>query len=412
MTSHAPQSPTTTPASGKPTLGFGIALGFLSALGPFAIDLYLPAMPEMAGALRGNENAVQRTLSAFFFGLAFAQIPIGALADRFGRRTPLIFGLALFILASFACSLATSLDQLVALRFVQGMGACAGTSSARAIIRDLHRGHHAARLMAFTFLIIGISPMLAPLLGSGLLQFVAWRGLFVILSGAGLLAAICVILFLPETLASENRAPDWSGLPRAFAALLGNGRFVGWAVVAGLATTVPFAFVTAAPFVYSGVYGLAPVWFSVLLAVNAGMSIVATQIAPHLLKRLGASRLALRAALGALAITAALGLASALLPGSVPLAGFQAFSVLLFMVAGLVLTPAATSALDSVREGIGAAAGLLGTIQLAVTALASAAVTLWPPVSLQPLTVVLGSAFTLMLVIVLAISHSAAPEQA
>ncbi|GAM05482.1 MFS transporter DHA1 family bicyclomycin/chloramphenicol resistance protein [Novosphingobium sp. MBES04] len=368
-------------------------------------------MPEMAGALRGNENAVQRTLSAFFFGLAFAQIPIGALADRFGRRTPLIFGLALFILASFACSLATSLDQLVALRFVQGMGACAGTSSARAIIRDLHRGHHAARLMAFTFLIIGISPMLAPLLGSGLLQFVSWRGLFVILSGAGLLAAICVVLFLPETLAPENRAPDWSGLPRALAALLGNGRFVGWAVVAGLATTVPFAFVTAAPFVYSGVYGLAPVWFSVLLAVNAGMSIIATQIAPHLLKRLGASRLALRAALGALAITAALGLASTLLPGRVPLAGFQLFSVLLFMVAGLVLTPAATSALDSVREGIGAAAGLLGTIQLAVTALASAAVTLWPPVSLQPLTLVLGSAFALMLVIVLAISRSAAPEQ-
>lgn len=410
MTSPSPQNPAA-PASGKPTLGFGIALGFLSALGPFAIDLYLPAMPEMAGALRGNENAVQRTLSAFFFGLAFAQIPIGALADRFGRRTPLIFGLALFILASFACSLATSLDQLVALRFVQGMGACAGTSSARAIIRDLHRGHHAARLMAFTFLIIGISPMLAPLLGSGLLQFVSWRGLFVILSGAGLLAAICVVLFLPETLAPENRAPDWSGLPRALAALLGNGRFVGWAVVAGLATTVPFAFVTAAPFVYSGVYGLAPVWFSVLLAVNAGMSIIATQIAPHLLKRLGASRLALRAALGALAITAALGLASTLLPGRVPLAGFQLFSVLLFMVAGLVLTPAATSALDSVREGIGAAAGLLGTIQLAVTALASAAVTLWPPVSLQPLTLVLGSAFALMLVIVLAISRSAAPEQ-
>ncbi len=406
-----PASPTS-PQSAKPKLGFGIALGFLSALGPFAIDLYLPAMPEMAGALEGSANDVQRTLSAFFFGLAFAQIPIGALADRFGRRGPLIAGLALFVAASLACSLASSLDQLVALRFVQGMGACAGTSSARAIIRDLHRGHHAARLMAFTFLIIGISPMLAPLLGSGLLHLVSWRGLFGILAAAGLLAAICAFALLPETLPPAQRATDWSGLPRAIGALLGNTRFLGWALVAGLATTVPFAFVTAAPFIYSGIYGLAPVWFSVLLALNAAMSIVATQMAPRLLKRLGAPRLAVRAASAALALTALLGLLAATLPAGVPLALFQVYSVALFMVAGLVLTPAATSALDSVRAGIGSAAGLLGTIQLAVTALASAAVTLWPPVSLRPLTLVLGCAFALMLLIVARIARSAAPEHA
>lgn len=411
MTSSTP-STAQTPQANRPALGFGIALGFLSALGPFAIDLYLPAMPEMAGALHGSQNEVQRTLSAFFFGLALAQIPIGALADRFGRRAPLILGLALFVLASLACSLAESLDQLVALRFLQGMGACAGTSSARAIIRDLHRGHHAAKLMAFTFLVIGISPMLAPLLGSALLHVMSWRGLFVLLSGAGLLAACCVLLFLPETLAPQDRAANWSSLPSAIGALLSNGRFVGWALVAGLATTVPFAFVTAAPFVYSGVYGLAPIWFSVLLALNAAMSILATQVAPHLLKRLGAPRLAARAACAALLLTAALAAGSILVPSGIPLAAFQTYSVLLFMVAGLVLTPAATSALDSVRTGIGAAAGLLGTIQLAVTALASAAVSLWPPVSLQPLTLVLGSAFIFMLAIVFMISRSPAPEQA
>ncbi|MCJ2181789.1 multidrug effflux MFS transporter [Novosphingobium sp. 1949] len=387
------------------SLGFGIALGFLSALGPLAIDLYLPAMPDMASALGGSENAVQRTLSAFFFGLAFAQIPIGALADRFGRRVPLVCGLGLFVLTSLACSAVTSLDQLVALRFVQGMGACAGTSSARAIIRDLHRGHHAARLMAFTFLVIGLSPMLAPLLGSGLLQLVSWRGLFGVLAGAGLVAAVCVIVFLPETLEPARRVADWSGLPRALGALLANTRFIGWALVAGLATTVPFAFVTAAPFLYSGVYGLPPVWFSLLLALNAGASIAATQAAPHLLKRLGPARLAIRAALAALGATALLGLGAVTLPGGVPLALFQAYSVLLFVIAGFVLTPAATSALDAVREGIGSAAGLLGTIQLAVTAIASGAVALWPPVSLQPLGLVLGGAFALMLAIVTAMAR-------
>ncbi|WP_454798629.1 multidrug effflux MFS transporter [Novosphingobium lindaniclasticum] len=380
-----------------PSLGFGIALGFLSALGPFAIDLYLPAMPAMAGALSASDSGVQRTLSAFFLGLAVAQIPIGSLGDRFGRRAPLMGGLCIFIAASVACAFAATLEQLVLLRFLQGMGACAGTSSARAIIRDLHRGHHAARLMAFTFLIIGISPMLAPLLGSTLLHLVSWRGLFGVLAAAGMIAAGCVMLFLPETLPPALRTTDWRALPHVHARLLRTPRFVGWAIVAGLATTIPFAFVTAAPFIYSGIYELDPTWFSILLALNACMSIIATQAAPHLLKRFGAVRLAGSA--GAIALSATTLVA---ITGSdgIPLPLFQAYSILLFMVAGLILTPAATSALDSVRSGIGAAAGLLGTIQLAVTALASAAVTLWPPVSLLPLTLVLATGFTAMIVIV------------
>lgn len=398
------------PSEPAPKLGFGIALGFLSALGPFAIDLYLPAMPVMAGALGASDAGVQRTLSAFFLGLATAQIPIGSLADRFGRRGPLLGGLSLFIAASLACALATTLEQLVLLRFLQGMGACAGTSSARAIIRDLHRGHHAARLMAFTFLIIGISPMLAPLLGSSLLHLVSWHGLFVVLAVAGALAALCVTLFLPETLPPARRSASWRALPATYASLLRTPRFIGWAVVAGLGTTIPFAFVTAAPFIYTGLYALTPMGFSLLLALNACLSIVATQAAPRLLQRFGAVRLAGSAAGVALAIT----LLIALL-GAVPLALFQVFSGLLFIIAGLILTPAATSALDSVGTGIGAAAGLLGTIQLAVTALASAAVSLWPPVSLAPLTSVLTGSFVAMVAIVtllgrLAPDHASAPS--
>ncbi|WP_206245312.1 multidrug effflux MFS transporter [Novosphingobium terrae] len=402
----ASSTPTPT-AEQAPRLGFGIALGFLSALGPCAIDLYLPAMPEMAGALSASDAGVQRTLSAFFLGLAAAQIPIGSLADRFGRRRPLLGGLCLFIAASLACAFAATLEQLVLLRFLQGMGACAGTSSARAIIRDLHRGHHAARLMAFTFLIIGISPMLAPLLGSSLLRLVSWHGLFVLLAAAGGIAALCVTLFLPETLPPERRAANWHALPQAYGRLLRTPRFLGWSIVAGLGTTIPFAFVTAAPFIYAGLYRLQPMWFSLLLALNAAMSIIATQAAPRLLQRFGATRLAGTAASLALAATALVALAG---HGTVPLVLFQIFSGLLFVIAGLILTPAATSALDSVGTGIGAAAGLLGTIQLAVTALASAAVSLWPPTSLMPLTSVLGGAFVAMVAIVACLSRLA-PEQ-
>lgn len=409
---HSRQREVTTakagPTTREPGLGLGIALGFLSALGPFAIDLYLPAMPDMTASIGAAEANVQRTLSAFFLGLAIAQIPIGSLSDRFGRKAPLLGGLCLFIAASIACMLATDLNQLVAFRFLQGMGACAGTSSARAIIRDLHRGHKAARLMAFTFLIIGISPMVAPLLGTGLLQLLSWRGLFGVLAGAGALAAILVLSFLPETLPPTNRTKDWSNLPRHHARLLQSPRFVGWALVAGLATTIPFAFITAAPFIYSGLYALTPATFSLLLAANAAASVLATQFAPNLLQRVGAPRLAGSAAFVALAATTSLALLGT---SGVSLALFQAFSMFLFMIAGLLLTPAATSALDSVRSGIGAAAGLLGTIQLAVTALASAAVTLWPPTSLRPLTSVLGTAFAAMVVIVVVLGRLPLPAE-
>ena len=142
--------------------GAGLALGLLSAIGPLAIDLYLPALPTMTRDLNATPGEVQRTLSAFFLALAVAQIPIGSFGDRFGRKLPLYLGLGLFVAASIACAFAPNVQTLVALRFVEGFGVCAGTAVSRAMIRDQFQGHQAARLMAFSFLIIGISPVLAP----------------------------------------------------------------------------------------------------------------------------------------------------------------------------------------------------------------------------------------------------------
>jgi DHA1 family bicyclomycin/chloramphenicol resistance-like MFS transporter len=345
---------------------------------------------------------VQRTLSAFFLGLALAQIPVGLLGDRHGRRWPLVGGLSLFVLASIACALAQSPGQLILFRFLQGMGACAGTSSARAIIRDLYSGHRAARLMAFTFLIIGISPMLAPLLGSALLTFGSWRALFAILAGAGMLAVAASALLLPETLPVERRTRSGSSLAQTYARLFATPHFLGWALIAGLATTIPFAFVTAAPFLFTHVYGLAPVTFSLLLALNAVASIVATQFAPGLLKQWGAHRVVLCAAGACAAATLLIGLAAG---GGIPLMLFQLYSMALFVGAGLMLTPAAISALEQATSGAGLAAGLLGTIQLAVTAVASAAVSLFPSFTLLPLAIVLGSALVMILLIATALGR-------
>jgi DHA1 family bicyclomycin/chloramphenicol resistance-like MFS transporter len=381
----------------EPTLLLGIAFGFLSSLGPFAIDLYLPAMPGMAQAMAADSGAVQRTLSAFFLGLALAQIPLGTLGDRYGRRWPLIGGLALFVFASVACAMAASLNMLILCRFLQGMGACAGTSSVRAMIRDRHSGHRAARLMAFTFLIIGISPVLAPLAGSYLLQAMSWRSLFLLLASGGVMALIAVFFFLPESLPPRRRIRHQPML-QAYGRLLGEPAFLGWTVVAGLATTIPFAFVTAAPFVYTQGFGLTPHHYSLLLALNAVTSIIATQFAPSLMRRLGARLLVTGVALVAIVATALI--ATTGLATTISIGLFQSYSMLLFALAGFILTPAAISALDAAAGGAGAAAGLLGTLQLAITALASAAISILPSVSVFPLTGVLGVSFLTMLLVV------------
>lgn len=392
------------PQDTEPTLLLGIAFGFLSSLGPFAIDLYLPAMPGMAQAMAADSGAVQRTLSAFFLGLALAQIPLGTLGDRYGRRRPLIGGLLLFAVASIACAMATSLTMLIACRFLQGMGACAGTSSVRAMIRDRHSGHRAARLMAFTFLIIGISPVLAPLAGSYLLQAMSWRGLFLLLAGGGVVALVAVAAFLPESLPPERR-PHQQPMLHTYGRLLATPAFLGWTLVAGLATTVPFAFVTAAPFVYTQGFGLTPHHYSLLLALNAVTSIIATQFAPTLMRRLGARSLVTGVALAAMGATALIATAS--LTAHVPITLFQPWSMLLFALSGFILTPAAISALDAAAGGAGAAAGLLGTLQLAITAAASAAVSLLPSVSILPLTGVLGVSFLTMLLVMMVLGGRA-----
>jgi DHA1 family bicyclomycin/chloramphenicol resistance-like MFS transporter len=374
----------------------GLALGLLSAIGPLAIDLYLPALPTMTKDLQATPGEVQRTLSAFFLALALAQIPIGSFGDRFGRKLPLYLGLGLFVLASIACAIAPSAETLIILRFVEGFGVCAGTAVSRAMIRDQHQGHEAARLMAFSFLIIGISPVLAPLAGSWLLGVTTWRGLFVILAALGV-GGLVVAAFLPETLPPEKRIPVKQPILPAYGALIGNPRFIAAALVAGLATTVPYAYVTAAPFVFTGVFGLGAKTYTLLLGLNAVCSIGLTQVSPRLMRQWGPRKLILRAmGLGAL-LTLVLGGAAVAGVGGVLL--FQVYSMLMFCMVGLALTPAAISALDAGKTGAGAAAGMLGTLQLVVTASASALVSVFPTFSLKPLlAVVLGCAvFSLVL---------------
>jgi MFS transporter, DHA1 family, multidrug resistance protein len=385
-------------------LRLGLALGLLSALGPVSIDLYLPAFPHLVQDLSASPGDVQRTLSMFFLALACAQIPVGAAGDRFGRKAPLYAGLGLFVLISLLCALATSISTLIVLRFLQGLAVCAGTAVSRAIIRDLRQGHEAARLMAQTFLVIGISPILAPLAGAGLLTLTGWRGLFGVLAIAGLAGLAVTRFILPESLPPQRRIPRGTPLLSAYGALFTQGRFLAAASVAGMATIVPFAYLTAAPFVFNGLFKVSGTGYSALLAANALCSIGTMQVSPILMRRWGARTALLSASTAGVVLV---GLGAGLLAAWPQLIVFQLFSMLLFGLSGLLLAPAAAAALDAGGRAGGAAAGMLGTLQLLFTAGASALISVFPAFSLAPLLTVLAAALVLATALSLATGPAA-----
>lgn len=349
----------------------GLLLGVLAGLGPLAIDLYLPAFPVLAAELHTTPVMVQLTLVSYFLALAVGQLPYGALADRLGRRAPLFGGLALFAATSIGCALATDIHWLIALRFLQGLGGCAGTIIARSIIRDVHSGAAAARLMATMFLVLGVSPIFAPLAGSLLLPWVGWRGLFVVIAVLVALAAALAALILPETHPVERRAAARAAHWHAdLARLLGDARYLKLVFAASGASCAALLFVTAAPFVFARHYALAPGTFSVLLGLNGAGQILSTQFAPPLMRRLGAPRLLL--VVTGLATLCGAALLLAVVSGGAPLVLFVALCFTVACCVGLWLTPAAVSALDPHQAIAGSASAVLGTVQLATTAMVGA----------------------------------------
>ena len=186
-----------------------IILGLLSCVGPFAIDMYLPALPAVASSLNASVASVQATFTAFFIAFGVSQLVYGPAADCYGRKPPLYVGLAIFIAGSLACALAPSIGWLTAARFVQGIGAAAVMVIPRAVIRDMHTGTEATRLMALVMLVISVSPMLAPLAGSGLISIWDWRSIFLALMAAGAASLLLTAFLQPETLKARRPCADF-----------------------------------------------------------------------------------------------------------------------------------------------------------------------------------------------------------
>jgi DHA1 family bicyclomycin/chloramphenicol resistance-like MFS transporter len=343
-----------------------LILGGLSAFGPLSIDMYLPGLPSLGRTLDAPAWAVQLTLTACLAGLAIGQVLAGPLSDRFGRRRPLLAGVALYAVASLLCAAAPSIAVLVALRFAQGAVGAAGIVIARAIVRDMHSGAAAARFFSLLMLVNGLAPILAPVIGGQVLGVTTWRGVFVVLAAIGVLLVAAAAAGLRETLPPERRHPGGiAETARTFGRLLADRGFLGYALACGLGFGAMFAYISGSPFVIQDIYGASPQLFSVMFACNALGLVAASQVNRALLRRL-APRTILRTALCGQALAGV-----ALLVVVAAGGGVWGIVPLLFVVVaslGLVMPNATALALADHPRVAGSASGLLGVLQFIVGA--------------------------------------------
>ncbi|MFC4137666.1 MULTISPECIES: multidrug effflux MFS transporter [unclassified Microbacterium] len=344
-----------------------LALGALTAFGPISLDVYLPSLPQLGADLGASESLTQFTMSACMIGLAIGQLLWGPISDRYGRRMPLIIAVAGFVITSVLCAFAPTIGVLIAIRLVQGLCGAGGMVIARAVVHDLFSGAEA--MVAFSTLaaVMGVAPVLAPLIGGAVLTLSDWRGVFVTLAVVGVLLLLVSALFVPESLPRDERTSggirnDFRGIGAA----LGNRGFMLTALTLSLAGVVLFVYLQLSPFVLQQQYGLSPQGFAAVFAVNALGILGAAQLNRRMAGRAPGARMV------RLAISVGLAAAIAVVLAAVTSSALPWLLVPLFIAVSAhgVNNPALTAlALARITRGAGSASAVLGTMTLLVGAL-------------------------------------------
>lgn len=354
---HRPDAP-------RPDLSGGllVVLGLLSAIAPFAIDLYLPAFPLMSRELGATATAVQLTLTAFLVGVAAGQLVFGPLSDRFGRRVPLVAGALLCVAASAATVLAPTVETLVAARFVQGLSGAAGMVIGRAVVSDLATGRAAARAFSLMMIVGGVAPVVAPVVGSLLLRPLGWRGLLGVVLVLTVVMLVSVLVVVPESHPRERRTGR-GRTPRSGRSGLGSRAYLGNTVAFTFGFVVLMAYISASPFLYQEMMGLGEIQYGLLFGLNAlalavvsGISgkLAATRSVPGLLRT------------GLVTVLVAATVLAVLVATGIP-AGWYAAPIFVAVAGlGLVLGNATALALAAVPGAAGVASALLGAAQFAL----------------------------------------------
>jgi len=376
-------------------LTYILVLGALTALGPFTIDLYLPALPVLEHELAVPTAAVQLTLTATMIGFAFGQLLVGPLSDQVGRRRPLLIATGVHIIACLAAALAPDLFWLGVARVFQGVGAAAGAVVAMAMVRDLFGGYPLVKMLSRLALVSGLAPVLAPVIGSQLLLAVDWRGLFVFLAIYGFLVIVATALFLRETLAPESRSVrGHSSVGQRYGALFRDRVYVGAVLIAGMNFSALFAYLSSSSFLFQDVYALTPQEYGFLFGINSIGVVAGVQISSRLQKHIGPQWIIA----GATILQLVSAIAIMVLDASG--AGFIGIAIpLWFFIAGCGFNFPAISALALVKHGheAGTAASVLGAMNFGVAGIVS------PIVGLFTITNAIPMAGVMVIAVVIAI---------
>ncbi len=372
-----------------------LILGFLAAFGPLSIDMYLPAFPHVAQTLGVPLSQVQLSLSSYFVGLATGQLFYGPLTDRVGRKWPLYIGLTMYGLSSLICAFAPNIEVLIFARFLQALGACAGIVVSRAIVRDLYHHQQAAKVFSLLMLIMGVAPILAPIMGGYIDFHYGWRMIFTSLTIVSVTCLFAIIKFLPET-HKPNPEIQADRLLKVYWGILQHKGFMLNALAGGFVQAGLFAYITGSPFVFMEYYKIPADQFAWFFGSNAFGLIFFSQINGKLLQKYSIHQI-LKTVLPVIAFFAVV-LACFGIMG----VGLWYLVVPLFIVIasmGMTFPNTTAAALSEQGRNAGSASALMGAMQFTLSAISSALVSLFANGTLIPMTIVLGcfgvAAFTI-----------------
>ncbi len=350
--------------SRRERLGYIVILGTLVALGPFTIDMYLPAFPDVQASLKTTETAIQLTLTATMVGFGLGQLVAGPLSDSLGRRRPLLIATAIHVLSSISILFANDVTSVMIGRVGQGVGAAGSAVVAMAMVRDMFGGQGLVRMLARLALVSGLAPVVAPLAGAAILSFAPWRGVFIALAIYGTLMTIIAGLFLRETHDKDRRGPlKARAIGQRYRVLFGDPVFLGVALVGGMTFSALFAYLSASSFILQDQYGFSTSQFAMTFGVNAVGFFIFNQIAARMMRRVAPSTVMAigvsAVSVGALSLLI-LGLAGAGMP--------WLLIALFFTVAPLafIMPTVQVLALQDHPNEAGTAASLLGALNFAV----------------------------------------------
>lgn len=380
-----------------------LVLGSLTTISPFSIDMYLPAFPELARDLKTSVASIQLSLTSYFIGIAFGQLVYGPLLDRFGRKSPVYIGMGIYVITSVACIFANTSDTLIVMRFLQALGGCASMVAARAFVRDLFPVNETAKIFSTLMLVIAVSPMIAPTVGSYVTLLLGWRYVFVVLAVVAALITLG-LLYLPQ---GKTPDPAFSLRPRQLAknyiSIFKQKQFYTYAAILGISSTALFAYVSASPDVFINIYGADKTEYGWIFAFISVGLIGSAQVNRFVLNHFKIEKIVTAGMIWQIAIGTILIFGTT--QGWLDTVSLTLLTFGYFCGFGFVNPNAAALALAPFYKEAGSASALMGAIQMAMGVLASVVVSLWHNGTALPMATVLILSAAIGLAIFLAGRH-------